>query len=125
MGKRLVNKSYTILIEVEGQPVSKVISLDKNVKQVHGIQLTSDQPKLLYYRGSQRIEISGDELEEENFESKMLMSGQGVAPDNRYKTYGDVVAGNGEVKIAYKDTFNPNAVFTPYRVTFNFLCEMK
>jgi hypothetical protein len=125
MAKRAVDKTYSILVETEGQPVSKTFLLDKNVKLVTGLQITSNDPKLLFYRGSQRVEISGDELFPEDFESKILMSGLGVAPDNKYRSLGQVVPGNGEIKIQYKDSINPNAPFVPYKVTFIFLCEMK
>jgi hypothetical protein len=126
MEKRLIDKTYSFLVEAEGQPVSKKFDLDKNVKIVRGIALSSDRPDLLFYRGSQRIELSGDELFPENFESKMFMSGMSVAPDNKYKSLGnDVVAGNGELKILYKDSENPAALFAPYKVIIVLLCEMK
>jgi hypothetical protein len=126
MEKRLVDKIYTFLVEDENQPVNKKFDLDKNVKGVHGMALSSDRPNLLFYRGSQRIELSGDELFPEDFESKMFMSGMAVAPDDKYKSLGNgVVAGNGELKIQYKDANNPNAPFAPYKVVISLLCEMK
>ncbi|MDZ7648472.1 MAG: hypothetical protein U5K54_15490 [Cytophagales bacterium] len=126
MEKRWVDKIYTFLVDVEGQPVSKKFDLDKNVKVVRGIMMSSDRPNLLFYRGSQRIEISGDELFPEDFESKMFMSGLAVAPNDKYKTLGNgVVAGNGELKIQYKDTINPNAPFVAYKVIISLLCEMR
>jgi hypothetical protein len=123
---RPVEKVYTINVETEGQPVSKKFDLDKNVKLVLGILLSSDRPNLLFYRGSQRIEISGDELFPEGYESKILMSGLSVAPDQKFRSLGNgAVAGNGEVKILYQDTPNPNAVFQPYKVSIILQCEMK
>ncbi|HMX87998.1 MAG TPA: hypothetical protein PKD30_05810 [Saprospiraceae bacterium] len=106
--------------------MNKKFDLDKNVKVVHGIMMSSDKPNLLFYRGSQRIELSGEELFPEDFESKMFMSGMAVAPDDKYKSLGSgVIAGNGELKIQYKDTANPNAPFAYYKVIINLLCEMK
>jgi hypothetical protein len=67
MEKRLVDKIYTFLVDAEGQPVSKKFDLDKNVKVVHGIMMSSDRPNLLFYRGSQRIELS-----EKNFSQRTL-----------------------------------------------------
>jgi hypothetical protein len=113
-------------VDAEGQPVSKKFDLDKNVKVVHGIVMSSDKPNLLFYRGSQRIELSGEELYPEDFESKMFMSGLAVPPDQKYKSLGNgVVAGNGELKIQFKDTHNPNAAFSAYKVIIGLLCEMK
>jgi hypothetical protein len=126
MEKRLVDKIFTFLTEDEGQSVNKKFDLDKNVKVVRGIAISSDRPNLLFYRGSQRIELSGDELYPEDYESKMFMSGMAVAPDNKYKSLGNgVVAGNGELKIQYKDSHNANAPFEAYKVIITLLCEMK
>lgn len=124
--EKLTEKIFSFVVDAEGQPQNKKFDLDKNAKLVRGLALSSDQPKLLFYRGSQRIEISGDELFPEDYESKLLMSGLSVAPDEKYKTLGNgVVVGNGEVKIQYKDTPNPNAPFAPYKVIVTFRCEMK
>lgn len=126
MEQRLVDKIFSFMVEVADKPVGKKFDLDKNIKLVHGILLSSDRPNLLFYRGSQRIEINGDEIFPEDFDSKILMSGMGVAPDQKYRSLGNgVVAGNGEVKIQYKDTHNPNADFTVYKVTVVLQCEMK
>jgi hypothetical protein len=126
MEKRWVDKIYNFLVEAEGEPVSKKFDLDKNVKVVHGIIMSSDRPNLLFYRGSQRIELSGEELFPEDYESKMFMSGMSVAPDDKYKSLGNgVVSGNGELKIQFKDNANPNAPFAAYKVIVTLLCEMK
>jgi len=126
MEARLVDKVFSFLVDTEATPYSKKFDLDKNVKLVHGILLSSDKPNLLFYRGSQRIEVSGDEIFPEDYESKILMSGLAVSPDEKFRSLGNgVVAGNGEVKLQYKDTANPNAAFTPYRVIIILQCEMK
>jgi len=126
MEARLVDKIYSFTVDAQNAPFNKKFDLDKNVKLVRGIILSSDKPNMLFYRGSQRIEISGDEIFPEDFESKLLMSGMAVAPDQKYRTLGNgVVAGNGEVKILYKDTQNPNASFTLYKVIITLQCEMK
>jgi hypothetical protein len=126
MEARLVDKVYSFTVDAQNAPFNKTFDLDKNVKLVRGIILSSDKPNMLFYRGSQRIEISGDEIFPEDFESKLLMSGMAVCPDQKYRTLGSgVVAGNGEVKILYKDTQNPNASFTIYKVIITLQCEMK
>jgi len=126
MEGRIVDKPFTFAVDAEGQPVNKKFDLDKNVKLVRGIMLSSNYPNLLFYRGSQRIEISGDEIFPENYESKLLMSGLSVAPDEKFRTLGNgVVAGNGELKVQYKDTANARAPFESYSVTIILQCEMK
>jgi hypothetical protein len=126
MDQRLVDKVFSFTVDVEGQPMNKKFDLDKNVKLIHGIVVSSNMPNLLFYRGSQRLEISGDEIFPEDFESKLLMSGIAVPPDQKYRRLGNgVISGNGEVKLQYRDTVNPNAPFTPYKVTITLQCELK
>jgi hypothetical protein len=126
MAGKWIEKRYIIEVTKAGDPYSKKFDLDKNTRLVRGILVSSDNPKLVFFRGSQRIEISGDEIFPEDFESKILMSGLGVPPDQKYRSLGDgVIAGNGEVKVLYKDVENPNAPFTPYYVSFIFQCELK
>lgn len=126
MEKRLVDKIFSFQVEGAGATLNKKFDLDKNVKLVHGILLSTDKPEQLFYRGSQRLEISGDEIFPEDFESKLLMSGLSVAPDDKYRTLGNgVVVGNGEVKIQYKDNPNPSTVFSTYKVIIVLQCEMK
>jgi len=126
MERRIVDKPFIFTVDAEGQPVSKKFDMDKNVKLVRGIMLSSNYPNLLFYRGSQRIEISGEEIFPENYESKILMSGLSVAPDEKFRTLGNgVIAGNGELKVQYKDTANARAPFEPYSVTIILQCEMK
>src|SRR5258708_4929020 len=75
--------------------------LDKDVTIVRALLVTADRPDLLFYRGSQKIEISGEEIFPEDFESRLLMSGISVQPDDRFISLADgrgVPAGNGEIK---------------------------
>jgi len=126
MERRIVDKTFSFVVDTEGQPVSKKFDLDKNVKLVRGILLSSNRPNLLFYRGSQRIEISGEEIFAEDYESKILMSGLSVPPDQKFRTLGNgVVAGNGEVKILYKDAASTQAPFEAYTVSIILQCEMK
>jgi hypothetical protein len=126
MEKRLVDKVFNFWVDDEEESYTKKFDLDKNVRLVHGILLSSNRPSLLFYRGSQRIEINGDEIFPEDYESKLLMSGLSVPPDQKYRSLGDgVVSGNCEVKLQYKDTDNPNTTFEPYKVIIVLQCEMK
>jgi hypothetical protein len=89
MEQRLLDEIFSFTVEAAATPVSRKFDLDRNVKLVCGILLRSDKPNLLFYRGSQRIEISGDEIFPKDFESKILMSGMGVAPDQKYRSLGN------------------------------------
>ncbi|MGZ4065027.1 MAG: hypothetical protein ACXVP0_18765, partial [Bacteroidia bacterium] len=85
--------------------------------------LTSDKDDLLYYRGSQKIEINKEEYFPDGYESKLLMSGINVSPKQRYYDLGGVNPGNGSVKITYLDTEDGRTSFTSYRVSLYLDCE--
>ena len=126
MERKEVYKPFVFAVPTANTSSSHKFVLDKSIRLVRGIQMLSDKPNQLYYRGSQRIEVSGDELFPEDYESKMLMSGISVAPDARWVDLGNgVVAGNGELKLLFKDIENTNAAFSPYKVTIVLKCELK
>jgi hypothetical protein len=125
MTVKYTKKAFTFLVDVAASSYTKKFDLDKNVRLVRAMAITSNKDNLLYYRGSQKIEINGLEIYPEDYESKLLMSGIGVAPDQKYADLGDeVIAGNGEVKVLYKDTENSSAAFEPYKVNLYFICEL-
>lgn len=122
---KYIKKRFSFLVDTPNQGYSKKFELDKNVRAVRGILLSTDLPNLLFYRGSQKIELSGEELFPDDWESKLIMSGIGIAPDEKFYNLGDgYLAGNGELKIQFKDTANALAPFAPYNVAIYLLCEM-
>lgn len=120
-----VIKIFDIQLTAANQNISKTFELDKNIKAVKGVLVTSDKDDLMYYRGSQKIEINKEEYFPEKYESKLLMSGINVPPNLRYYDLGNVNPGNGSVKIVYQDTDDGRTVFTPYRVSLYVRCEME
>ncbi len=123
---QFVDKVFSFVVETANETYSKKFDLDKNVRVIHGILLSSDLPNMLFFRGSQRIEINGDELFPENYESKILMSGISVPPNEKFRKLGNgVISGNGEVKLQYKDEESPMTGFSPYKVVVVLQCEMK
>ncbi|MBS1636486.1 MAG: hypothetical protein JST26_11275 [Bacteroidetes bacterium] len=105
--------------------MSDTFELEKNIVKVHGVLVTSDKDDLLYYRGTQKIEINKEEFFPDNYESKLLMSGINVTPKQRYYDIGGVAPGNGRVQLTYKDLDDGRTVFTPYRVSLYLDCEME
>ncbi|KAA1244523.1 hypothetical protein [Aquimarina sp. RZ0] len=98
--------------------------LPKHTQLVKGIQLISDYPDRLYYRGKQRIEIGGEELFPDSFESKILMSSLSVAPRERFFELGDVLPGDLSVKLRFEDKDHSNAPFGQgYKVTLVILIQ--
>ena len=119
---KIVKKRFDIDITASNQTLSRTFDLDKDITAIKGVLITSDRDDLLYYRGSQRIEISKDEFFPENYESKLLMSGISVAPRERYYDLGNVNPGNRSIRVDYKDLQHTLAPFVPYRVSFYFDC---
>lgn len=123
--KKFVKKRYSFIVDTPIATYSKKFDLDKNIKLVRGILMSSDKPDLLFFRGSHKISVNGEELFPEDYEAKLLMSGISVPPDQKYADLGDgVIAGNGEVKISYKDAENSTTIFTPYEVNMYLMCEL-
>ena len=122
---KAVKKRFDIKIIQANSTVSGTFELDKTITKVQGVLITSERDDLLYYRGSQRIEINKEEYFPEEYESKLLMSGVNVAPKQRYYDLGGVPTGNGRVKITYKDTDDNRTTFDPYRVSLYLDCEME
>ena len=119
---KIVKKRFDIDIASANQTLSKTFDLDKDITSIKGVLITSDRDDLLYYRGSQRIEISKEEFFPENYESKLLMSGISVAPRERYYDLGNVNPGNRSIRVDYKDLNHVLAPFTAYRVSYYFDC---
>jgi hypothetical protein len=120
-----IKKRFDIQVNSEGENITKTFELDKNIKSVKGLLLTSDKDDLLYYRGSQRIEINKIEYFPDNYESKLLMSGINISPKARYYDLGNVNPGNGTIKLVYVDFPDGRTVFETYRVSLYIDCDME
>jgi hypothetical protein len=120
----IIKKRFDVFVTEPNKNFSKSFDLDKTIQNVKGILFTSDKDDLLYYRGSQKVEINKQEIFPENYESKLLMTGINVAPNQRYYDVGNVAVGNGIVKVDYKDSDDSRTVFENYRVSIYLLCEI-
>jgi len=123
--RKRIKKRFDVAVPGSGSVVSQTFDLDKNIVLIHGLLLTSSRDDLMYYRGSQKIEINRDEIFPDGYESKLLMSGVNVSPDDRYYSLGGKEPGNFKVKIDYTDTDTPVIAFTPYRVSLYLNCEIE
>lgn len=119
---KTVKKRFDIAVTGPNQVFSKTFELDKQITLVKGLLLTSDKDDLLYFRGSQKIEINKQEYFPEHYESKLLQSGINVSPNARYFDLGNVPAGNGAVKVDYQDADDGRSQFIPYRVSVYLDC---
>ena len=116
MPKR-IKKRYDIDVTTANELHTKTFELDKTVEKIHGILFASDRDDLMYYRGSGKIEINSEEIFPEGYETKLLMSGLNVSPNDRFYNLGGVPPGNFKVKVEYRDMPDTRLLFTPYRVS--------
>ena len=106
-----------ILVTAEGQIIKEKFELDKTVRLIKGIKLTSDREDLLWYRGVQRVVINGKERYEDNYESRNFQSSINVSVNKRYKNLRNLEPGNGIIEIDYTDIPHPLYPFASYRVS--------
>jgi hypothetical protein len=116
MSKR-IKKRFDLDVTTANIIHSKTFELDKNVSAIHGLLIASNRDDLLYYRGSQKIEINREEIFPEGYESKLLMTGINVSPNDRYYNISPQPPGNGKVTLEYKDTNFDGLDFVAYRVS--------
>jgi hypothetical protein len=119
-----VKKWFDVQVTAANAKVSETIDLEKTVVAIRGLLITSDRDDLIYFRGTQRVEINRDEIFPEGYESKLLMSGVNVSPKARFYDLGEMKPGNGTIKMDYQDTDDGRTVFTPYRVRLYIDCEI-
>ena len=123
MGKR-IKKRFDIDVTTANTIHPKTFELDKNITAIHGLLMASNRDDLMYYRGSQKIEINREEIFPEGYESKLLITGINVSPNDRYYNLGGKVPGNGKINLEYKDTDHDSIGFTPYRISIYLDCEI-
>lgn len=124
MPKR-IKKRYDITVSSANALHTKTFELDKNVSAVHGILFASDRDDLVYYRGSAKVELNSDEIFPEGYETKLLMTGLNVSPNDRFYVLGGIPPGNFKLKVEYRDTPDAKLQFTPYRVSVYLDVEIK
>ncbi len=110
-------KRFDIAITDANKTYNAEFELDKDVRVVTGVLLSSDQDGQLYHRGSQALLINGKEYFPDNYESKLLMTGINVPPNERYYTIDKYEVLNGKIKVSYTDTESVMMGFNAYRVS--------
>lgn len=113
----LIKERFDLNITERNQVFKGEFEMDKHANHLIGIALTSDRDDLLFYRGTQKIQVNDQQLFPEEFESRLLMSGLNVAPNDRMVKVGCIDTGNGRLEIWFKDKDHPSTRFVPYRVS--------
>jgi hypothetical protein len=119
-----VRKRFDIQVTAANATVSQTFELEKTVMSLKGLLVTANFDDMLYFRGTQRIEINKDEIFPDNYESKLLMSGINVSPNKRFYDLGGMKPGSGIIRFDYTDSDDGRTVFTPYRVSLYLDCLM-
>ncbi|MCC7302789.1 MAG: hypothetical protein IT233_09115 [Bacteroidia bacterium] len=119
---KTVYKRFDLRVTQANKTFSQSFELDKNYMKVKGLMLTSDRRDLLFFRGSQRLEINKDELFPEDYLSELLMSGINVPVNQRYYDL-NIDTGNKIVKVDFKDADAFGALFAPYTVSIILKCD--
>jgi hypothetical protein len=119
-----VRKRFDIQVTAANAMVSQTFELEKTVMSLKGLLVTANFDDMLYFRGTQRIEINKDEIFPDNYESKLLMSGINVSPNKRFYDLGGMKLGSGIIRFDYTDSDDGRTVFTPYRVSLYLDCLM-
>jgi hypothetical protein len=123
--KQIIKKRYDLHVRDANAVVRENFELDKNVSKVNALLVTADKEEMLYNRGSQKIEINGQEIFPEKYESKLLMSGLNVSPNERYYTIVNNGIGNRIMKVEFADNADGRSSFSPYRVSIYLECEIE
>jgi len=119
-----IRKRFDIQVAQEAANVAAKFELDKTVKSITGIVITSDREDLLFYRGTQKIEVNGVEHFPDGYETKLLMMSLNIPQDYRYYNMKNTVPGNGIINFSYTDNKHPQFAFAPYRVSLYVECEV-
>jgi hypothetical protein len=112
-----VRKRFNLRITEPSKVYNGSFELDKTAKFINGIVMTSDREDILFYRGSQKLTINGQEHFPEDYESKLLMTSLNITANQRYFDLKNLPSGSGIIKIEYKDENHASVPFTPYRVS--------
>ncbi|HET6991064.1 MAG TPA: hypothetical protein VFJ43_07060 [Bacteroidia bacterium] len=114
---KIFKQIFTLSINAAGETFKGSFEIDKNVKEIIGIQISSDREDILYYRGTQTIKINDEAFLHENSESKLLMCGINLAPNQRYCRLGKINPRNRKVDLIYTDSGSDLIVdFETYKV---------
>ncbi len=114
---KIIKERFTVEITGAAQTFKASFEVDKNADKIIGVAISSDRDDILYYRGTQAIKINDEEFFPENFESKHLMSGINVSPNERFFRIGRINPGNRKVEIIYTDSGVDDLIgFSQHRV---------
>jgi hypothetical protein len=122
----LIFKWFDINVTDADKTYSVSYELDKTIGFITGIDFTTNRDKLLYQRGTHRLEVNRFEVFPEGFPTKKVYHLPDVEAHKRFYRRGiKIPVGNGIIKVEYKDTSDVAAPFEPYSIRVVLDCELK
>ena len=113
---KIIKQLFVLNVTVEGATVKDSFEIDKNAEKIIGIAISSSRDDLAYYRGTQSININSEEFFPEGYETKQLMCGINVQPNQRHYRLGCINPGNRKIDIAYTDNASDAVSFSSYKI---------
>lgn len=114
---KIIKQVFSLNIDSAGETFKGSFEVDKNADKIIGIAISSDREDIVYYRGSQIIKINEEEFFPEGYESKQLMCGINLSPNQRYYRLGKINPGNRKIDLIYTDSGNDSyAAFEAHKV---------
>jgi len=122
----LIFKWFDINVTEADKTYSVSYELDKTIGYITGIDFTTNRDKLMYQRGTHKLEVNRFEVFPEGFPTKKVYHLPDVESHKRFYRRGDrIPVGNGIVKVEYRDTSDATAPFEPYSIRVVLDCELK
>ncbi|CAN5729426.1 hypothetical protein BH11BAC7_BH11BAC7_21350 [soil metagenome] len=103
---KIIKQLFTLTIDSAGETFKGSFEVDKNAEKIIGVAISSDREDIVYFRGSQIIKINDEEFFPEGYETKQLMCGINLSPNQRYYRLGKINPGNRKVDLIYTDSGN-------------------
>jgi hypothetical protein len=114
---KIIKEWVDVNVTAAGETFRESFEVDKHVKKIIGIAISSDFDDKLYFRGTQKITVSEKEIYPEGYESKMLLQGLNVPVNQRIILLGEELdPGNRKVELEVTDVEHPSMGFSAYRV---------
>lgn len=114
---KVIKQLFVLDVTSEEGTFKGSFEVDKNAEKILGIALSSSRDDIVYYRGTQLIKINDEEFFPEGYETKHLMCGINVPPNQRFYKFDEpVLPGNRKVDIVYTDNASEAADFGAYKI---------
>jgi hypothetical protein len=121
---KILKLNFSIDVGSGDETVKGTFELDKSAHRIIGIEMSSNRPDIMFFRGTQIIKINDEEFFPEGHQTMKLMCGQNILPHERFYDLKGIDPGNRKVELIYTDTDNAAAAFEPYKAILYVYCSI-